>query len=414
MYRPAETPIDEAKRAPATPGDLPTEHLEAELCELAAHLAAGMSRWIALVDEYDRREGWGSWWGVKSTAHWISWRCACSTHTAREHVRVARALRDLPLTREAFARGELSYSKVRALTRVAIPDSEEFLLHQARYATAVQLDHMLSAYRHSEWPDPEIHGEPKLTWAWNRDGSLKVEARLAADDGRAFLDALEAARSWIRDNERETGAENVPAGTSPEALLEHPATNADALSLICESFMVHSAAERAGPQRRQLIVHVDVETLQGKGAGHEKLEHGPAISPEVARRLGCDSALQVLVKCGKKALYLGRRTRSISPALNIALRERDEVLSVSWLHPSAVGRRPPHRPLGEGGRTRPRQPDPPLPSPPPPPPRGRLLAHRRRERRAPLPQPAGRATRELTAAAALPPGARRRKPSCRA
>jgi hypothetical protein len=183
---------------------------------------------------------------------------------------------------------------------------------------------MLSAYRHSEWPDPEIHGEPKLTWAWNRDGSLKVEARLAADDGRAFLDALEAARSWIRDNERETGAENVPAGTSPEALLEHPATNADALSLICESFMVHSAAERAGPQRRQLIVHVDVETLQGKGAGHEKLEHGPAISPEVARRLGCDSALQVLVKCGKKALYLGRRTRSISPALNIALRERDE------------------------------------------------------------------------------------------
>ncbi|MFL5891582.1 MAG: hypothetical protein ACJ75I_02475 [Solirubrobacterales bacterium] len=63
-------------RAPwGAPADLATEHLEHELCELSSHLAAGMARWISLVDEYDRREGWGSWWGVKSTAHWISWRC---------------------------------------------------------------------------------------------------------------------------------------------------------------------------------------------------------------------------------------------------------------------------------------------------------------------------------------------------
>src|SRR5215211_6806809 len=120
--------------------ELPLEHLEHELCELGAHIEAGMARWIALVGEYDRREGWGSWRGVRSSAEWIAWRCSCSPRAAREHVRVARALRELPRTRRAFSRGELSYSKVRPLTRVATADSEAVLLHLARYATACQLE----------------------------------------------------------------------------------------------------------------------------------------------------------------------------------------------------------------------------------------------------------------------------------
>jgi hypothetical protein len=324
MYRPAETPIQSANASPRDPAELPTEHLEHELCQLASHLSAAMARWIALVDEFDRREAWGKWGGVASTSHWISWRCACSTHTAREYVRVARSLRDLPLTREAFSHGELSYAKVRALTRVATPESEEFLLHQATYATASQLDRMLGAYRQSERPDPQWHGEPKLSWAWNRDGSLRVEARLSPDDGRAFLDALEAGRSQIRDEARNSGTEDVPAGTPPEPLVEDTTTNADALSLIAESFIAHGAAERAGPERRQLVVHVDAATLAEDARGRSELDHGPPISPEIARRLGCDAQLQVLIKRGERMLYLGRRTRSIPPALNRALRERDK------------------------------------------------------------------------------------------
>jgi hypothetical protein len=315
MYR---STVDDPAAPERDLGELPLEHLEAELCELAAHLGAGMARWIALVDEYDHREGWGSWSGVKSTSHWISWRCACSTRAAREHVRVARALRELPLTREAFGRGQISYSKVRTLTRVAAAESEEFLLHQATYATASQLDRMLSAYERSE---REERGEPELRWHWNRDGSLSVEARLAPDDGRAFLDALEAARSKIRDEAHNGGDENGPAGPF-EPLLGDVATNAEALSTIAESYLAHGPLERVGPQRQQLIVHVDVETLNG-GPGRSQLEHGPAIAPETACRLGCDASLQVLVKRGRKALYLGRKTRAISPALNLTLRERD-------------------------------------------------------------------------------------------
>src|SRR5215211_8021311 len=140
MYRSTSLEPDSSPPRAGELAELPLEHLEHELCELGAHIEAGMARWIALVGEYDRREGWGSWRGVRSSAEWIAWRCSCSPRAAREHVRVARALRELPRTRRAFSRGELSYSKVRPLTRVATADSEADLLHLARYATACQLE----------------------------------------------------------------------------------------------------------------------------------------------------------------------------------------------------------------------------------------------------------------------------------
>ncbi len=308
MYRSAEKPIGPAAKPPREPAELPTEHLEHELCVLASDLTAAMARWISLVDEFDRREGWAKWRGVNSTAHWISWRCSCSERRAREHVQVASALRELPQIREAFAAGSLSYSKVRALTRVATPESQEFLIHQATYATASQLERMLSAYSESERPDPECHGEPSLRWSWARDGSLHLEARLSPDDGRAFLDALEAARSHIREKSHAGGDESGSA----EPLLGDVATNADALSLLAESFLATGPSERAGPQRRQLVVGVDAETLASDEPGRSDLGDGPHIDPETARRLGCDATLRALVKRGKRTLFLGRKTRTIS------------------------------------------------------------------------------------------------------
>ena len=242
-----------------------------------------MARWIALVAEYDHREGWASWRGVRSTAEWIAWRCACSPRMAREHVRVARALRELPLTREAFARGELSYSKVRSLTRVATADSEEFLLHQATYATAAQLDRMLGAYRRSAEESEIAHEERELSWSWCSDGSRQVSARLPAEEGRGFLDALEAARSQIREEDRTADQGDGPAGPRAEdapggPLLGSVATNADALSLLGESFLAQAPATRAGTDRTQLIIHVDAEALSADANGRSELEAGPGIS----------------------------------------------------------------------------------------------------------------------------------------
>ena len=93
------------------------ERLETEIVELAAQIHAATCRWLGLVAEFDRREGWKAW-GCRSCAHWVAWRCSLSDVAARDQVRVARRLEGLPLVRAAYAAGELSYSKVRALTRV--------------------------------------------------------------------------------------------------------------------------------------------------------------------------------------------------------------------------------------------------------------------------------------------------------
>jgi len=110
------------------------EQLEREICQLAGHLAAATCRWLLLVAEFDRRLGWAEW-GVRSCAQWLSWRCSIGLVAAREHVRVGRSLAELPLVRAAFATGELSYCKVRAITRIATPELEANLMELARHAT---------------------------------------------------------------------------------------------------------------------------------------------------------------------------------------------------------------------------------------------------------------------------------------
>ena len=97
---------------------LDDDALAAAVSTLAAHIHAATYRLLVLIAELDRREVWADQ-GALSCAHWLSWACGIDTHTAREKVRVARALTELPLLSEALAKGELGYSKVRALTRIA-------------------------------------------------------------------------------------------------------------------------------------------------------------------------------------------------------------------------------------------------------------------------------------------------------
>jgi hypothetical protein len=98
----------------------PLERLEADIVSHAGRLAAAECRWLLMVAEYDRRQGWAQW-GCWSCAMWPGWKCGIARRSAQEKVRVARALEGLPLITEAFSKGELSYSQVRALTRVAEP-----------------------------------------------------------------------------------------------------------------------------------------------------------------------------------------------------------------------------------------------------------------------------------------------------
>src|SRR3954464_14340664 len=127
-------------------GQRSIEELAGEIRSGAVRLAAATAAWLLLVAEFDEREGWGGV-GITSCAHWLAWKCALTPGTARQHVRVARALRRLPAITTAFSSGELSYSKVRALTRVAEPGTEVELVEFARHATASQVERTVRAWR---------------------------------------------------------------------------------------------------------------------------------------------------------------------------------------------------------------------------------------------------------------------------
>jgi hypothetical protein len=139
----AVSPPADVAASPAEPARVPLERLEAQICELAGHLAAATCRFLVLLADFDARRGWASW-EMGSCAQWLSWKCQMSSGTAREHVRVARALRDLPVIRARFAAGRLSYAKVRALTRIAAPATEAGLAELAGPMTANQLERFAS------------------------------------------------------------------------------------------------------------------------------------------------------------------------------------------------------------------------------------------------------------------------------
>jgi len=119
--------------------------LEDQITELAAHIHAATFRLLELVREYDECEGWGGK-GLISCAHWLNWKCGIGVGAAREKVRVAHALKDLPQISLEFRHGRVSYSKVRAMTRVATAKNEDYLLMIARHGTAVHVERLVRNY----------------------------------------------------------------------------------------------------------------------------------------------------------------------------------------------------------------------------------------------------------------------------
>ena len=165
---------------------------------LAGHLAAAECRWLLMVAEFDRRKGYEQW-GCWCASQWLGWKCGIEERAARERVRVARALDDLPAITEAFGKGELSYSRVRALTRVAEPATEADLLMIARHVTAAQLERLVRSYRGVLRRADETalanqrHDRRYLRWHWDDDGSLVGQFRLDPEEGAVLMAAVKSA-----------------------------------------------------------------------------------------------------------------------------------------------------------------------------------------------------------------------------
>jgi len=301
------------------------DRLGDEIAELSAHLEAATVRLLDLIREFDARGGWNS--GFSSCAAWLSWRVGLDLGAARERVRVARALATLPRLAQALARGELSYAKVRALTRVATPETEERLLAVGRAGTACHVERIVRGWRRVDRiaearETAQRHNGRALRVYQDEDGMVVIRGRLAPEAGAVLLQALAAARETLYQQKRQTFAnlDDVSAETLP---LEQQ--QADALALIAESALHHGIDPGAPGERYQVVVHVDAAVLADPEApGQSVLEDGVRVSAETSQRLACDAS-RVVMQHGRdgRVVEVAARTRTIPPALRRALHHRD-------------------------------------------------------------------------------------------
>ena len=362
------------------------EELGARITELCSQIYAAEHRLLALIREFDSHEYWSEL-GLASCAHWLNLKCGIGMNAAREKVRVAHALAGLPKISACFAKGELSFSKVRAITRIADEKNEDDLLMIAEHGTAHHVEKLVSQCRRvrrlQEAEDADApYRNRELTHYYDDDGCLVIKARLPAEQGALVVKALEMAM----DQDFGDGASkscpaqtplypaeghDVTAVTSERDEEREPiaARRADALAAIAETFMNNSESSGSTADRYQVVVHVTAETSEledGRGVeagsshpeesgnvtavtsgvaqrmnggaasagrarcGHvtavtSHLEDGPYVAEETSRRIGCDCSIVHMGGAGNigEAMSIGRRSRTIPPPMRRALAARD-------------------------------------------------------------------------------------------
>ena len=300
------------------------ERLGEEIAELSAHIDAATARLLDLIREFDAREGWGN--GFRSCADWLSWRVGLDKGAARERVRVAHALGALPRLAHAFAGGEISYSKIRALTRVATPETEEQLLRIARAGTAVHVERIVRGWRYMDrkaeaQESARQHTSRALHVSHDDDGMVVIRGRLTSEVGALLLRALEAARETLYQRSR---AEARPTDSTQD-LPTMEQQRADALALVAETALHHGIDPGAPGERYQVVVHVDAAVLADSDqVGQSVLEDGVRVPAGTSQRLACDAS-RVVMRHDEdgRVVEVGARTRTIPPALRRALHHRD-------------------------------------------------------------------------------------------
>ena len=314
---------DASTPAVSHPAALNGDPVGDEIAELCAHLDAAQYRLLTLLRRFDEEERWSGW---RSCAHWLNWRAGISLCAARERLRAARRLADLPLTSAEMEKGRLSWSKVRALTRVATAESEARLVEFALHHTASQVERLVRAWRSADAASAELDGVSEmaarryLTVRMTGDGMYEVRGLLLPEVGALLVQTLDAAADELHRQEcameRETEAatgEPDPPTPEPRPLALRPTRGErrhDALGAWLE--------DRA-EARVQLVLH----TVAG---GPEILatEEGSHVPAGTSRRLVSDAEV-VEVKRGPdgSVLDVGRRQRTVGWRLRKALDVRD-------------------------------------------------------------------------------------------
>jgi len=300
--------------------DLPAiDDLDRAIANLAARIDAACYEQLVLIRQFDQRGGWLKW-AFSNCTEWLAWRCDLSLSAAREKVRIAHALKTLPEIAANFAAGDLSYTKVRALTRVAHSMSEESLVSFALKNTATQVEERCRELRYgtdaSTNEANSAHARRSLSIHRNPSrGTLTLTVELPLETGELIDKALDRARDCSSNEQPEIA----------EACWS--AQQADAFVTIANSYLRGSpGATTSAAENYQVTVHVDHSAL-ASGTGRSGLPI------ESVKRLCCDSDAIVIVENeNEEPLSVGRKTRTVPTAIKRALWARDKACAFPGCH----------------------------------------------------------------------------------
>ena len=320
------------------PNDLapaPLEHLEARIQQGAANLTAFEHGWLLDVAEFDRRRGWERW-ECQTAAHWLSWQVGLDLRAAREKVRVARSLEEFPLISAAMAEGRLSYSKVRAITRIATPATEQALVDMAMAGTTNQVERIVAAHRRAAPLDEQ---REMAQWAnrglWHEvqaDGSVRITIHLPAEQATAFLSAVEQFAS---------PPERLPDGSR----VPRAARRADGAVAVADAAHAAAAEGSASSATKYLVtLHADAATIAAAVADDSPNSDEPrpaddgccevegdgdacelpvGVSVETALRMLCDCDLETMHQLNDEIVGMSNRVSLVTGKARRAVLARD-------------------------------------------------------------------------------------------
>jgi len=362
------------------------DQLADKITTLAGQINAANYRFLKLIAEFDRREGWAGF-GIRSCAHWLNWKCSIGLTAAREKVRTARALDGLPGINAGFEKGELSFSKVRAMTRVATELNEPFLLMIAEYSTAQHMEKLANTFRTVSHCDDGMNGcvnselssesssdlnkalaakgyidqdefgrskaqreqelvqlqqeNRKVTYFHDDDGSWIIQARLPDEEGALLIKVLEELSSQIVDTAAVSDEANLVMGAAEEKSVTAEASSTKSVSFIPDKLTFSQRrADALVALSEQYLASLNNSTGaslkaaercqlvlhirdDGTAIPNPSLE-GRWLMPDAARRLACDASMLVVKEDGAgNVLDIGRKSRIIPPAVSRALAIRD-------------------------------------------------------------------------------------------
>jgi hypothetical protein len=330
--------------------------LAGRICAAAADAARCQYVLLELLGEFDATNAMRYWRDFKSLAHWLSWSCSMTPGVAREHVRVAKALRRMPTIAGLFREGKLSYSKVREITRVADVVDEHRLAELALTATASQLARMIAGFRSADGMRIGQQAKRNMLWHEREDGMIDIWARLPKEEAALLLAALAAAKDQFGPPPAKPDPCGEELKASPDASRY---SNADALLDVARVFLNTAPEDRSGEDRTLVVVQVSAENLarnvpagtpEARPAVLDPVRNVPAgtsspesavchidgvgsIEPATAQRLACDNPmLGALIDEHGKVLALGRTRRLVSKPLRRALMIRDKMCRYPGCH----------------------------------------------------------------------------------